>query len=104
MINNPPIRINEIQARWPGGVGFIDRIVHFVDIGADAVLQGFGAIAGHSAPFFDRLGVVNIGGYLDAGKFQGEAKRTLAQPPAVDGVRFTDVDREELYLMVVFFV
>jgi hypothetical protein len=55
MVDYPAIQPDQVQPRRPGNIGFVDSVIHLIDIRVDAVLQGLLAVPGNRSAFFNRF-------------------------------------------------
>ena len=95
VVDHAPVRIQEVEPRGFGGIGFADFIIHIVDVGWIAIVEcGFTTIRDR-ASFFDGRGIL----YIDrgAGAIGHESRREIpTECPTIYGVGLTNVDAHEL--------
>lgn len=88
-IGHTVVLVEEIESFRPGYVRCHNGVVHFVHIGADAVLHGGFTFSSEFSAFFDGLRIWNT---------------VIAHMPSVYGMCFPDVDDQKFYVVMVRFV
>ena len=91
--------------RGPPSVCLINNIIHFIDIGTQAIFQCLITFARNCTAFFDGFWIVILhrgicGDYLLNQLF----RKSIAQPPAIFWMCFADIYAQKLNIIVIFFV